>query len=147
MAAGGPGKGEAAFYDGARSYPSIAANDNAVGFALVVGFALRNALVDAGLVVYAPTTNSAHWNHFHMHIPVEDEIWLETSGDSTTHARREELIAPALRRAAGVGDPGQPDDVVVPRRGQRWRRRREVRVNPQPAEHPTCTVERWSVWR
>jgi hypothetical protein len=75
-------------------------------FSILVGVALRDGLVDAGFVVYAPTTNAAHWNHFHVHLPPEETIWTETSNDETTHARREELIAPALTRAAGLGYDG-----------------------------------------
>ena len=93
--------GEAAFYAEAAALESPDPDDT-VRHTLVVGTALRNAFVDAGLVVFAPTTNGIHWNHFHVHVPLEEEIWAETSNDATSHERRERLIAPALRRAAGL---------------------------------------------
>ncbi len=93
--------GEAIYYE-RPLLPGPPDPSKPIPFALHVGFTLRNAFVDSGLVVFTPATNSAHGDHFHVQLPLDDDAWAEQSADDTTHARREQLIAADLRRAAGL---------------------------------------------
>jgi len=73
-------------------------------FQLRAGVAARNALVDAGFVVYDPTTNTSHRDHFHFFVPSEARTWelLRCRGPDCDEARREAAIADDLGRAAGL---------------------------------------------
>ncbi|MBI3542162.1 MAG: hypothetical protein HY075_02665 [Deltaproteobacteria bacterium] len=71
-------------------------------FQLRAGVVARNALVDAGLIPFDPTTNSAHVDHFHFELPREPGVWDKVSSEKTDPSDREALIEPNLKRAAGI---------------------------------------------
>jgi hypothetical protein len=83
--------GEGPWFRAARS----TATQHVLGRARTVGIALRNALVDAGFLVYSPLTNGAHRDHLHIALP---RTPLAPDADST---QREQLLADELARAAG----------------------------------------------
>ena len=61
-----------------------------------VGVALRNALVDAGFVVYTPVTNATHRDHLHVTLP------REPMGPDMSPEQRELEISAELAHAAGL---------------------------------------------
>ncbi len=66
---------------------------------LKIGILIRNALTDAGFIVFDPTVNSVHHDHFHFETPAQDDVYtslIENSPD------RENVVDPYLLRAAGV---------------------------------------------
>jgi hypothetical protein len=67
-----------------------------------IGALARNALVDAGLVVYDPLVNGAHEDHFHFHVPIDPARAAELARQELAGGEREKQIAEDLRRAAGL---------------------------------------------
>jgi hypothetical protein len=77
-----------------------------------LGVLLRNALVDSGFVVYDPTTNSGHRDHFHFEIPASDaDLAAMRVGDPDAEAARarDELLNRYLWRASGMTGAASPD--------------------------------------
>lgn len=73
-------------------------------FQLKAGVLARNQLVDSGLIVYDPCTNSAHHDHLHFTLPADDMTWkqLQCTGRDCTAQYREDLIRERMLRAAGI---------------------------------------------
>ncbi|MBI3558450.1 MAG: hypothetical protein HY074_19445 [Deltaproteobacteria bacterium] len=66
---------------------------------LKMGILIRNALTDAGFIVFDPTLNGVHHDHFHFETPARDEVYSSLiEGDKD----RENDVEPYLLRAAGV---------------------------------------------